>query len=259
MRKYKARVLGSDNCTPRELLERHDAPRPDFQGILDLIDMDDPAWPATASILREMAESGVELDEPTVAVALKVGAQRWKVALRAAAAPLPSTIRPGQQTLSAAGSIVYYIRRSHLIKIGTTADPPSRFRDLLPNEILAFEPGGMAEESWRHRQFAHLQVRGEHFRPAPELMVHVQSMRDLHGDPDPSWPTAPESDDCLVPPVRSAKVVTGAEAAELGFLPTTLNTWVHRGVLSRAGKEGRINLYYLDDLLALRGRLGAPA
>jgi hypothetical protein len=257
MKKYRALVVGSEHCVPRDLVEQYDAPRPSFQAILDLLDMDNPAWPLTASILREMAEAGVELDEPAVAMAIKVGAQRWKVALRATGQLRSAT--GAQLPLSAAGSIVYYIRRSHLVKIGTTVEPANRFRELLPNEILAFEPGGTAEESFRHRQFAHLKVRREHFRPEPELMAHIQFMRDLHGDPDPSWPTVPDSDGWTGGAIRSTQVITGAEAAKLGFSPTTLCTWVHRGVLRRAGKDGRANLYYLDDLLALRGRAGVPA
>ena|ERR1700722_17507603 len=94
-------------------------------------------------------------------------------------------------TASPAGadSIVYYIRRGQVIKIGTTVDPAGRFTSLMPDEILAFEPGTAEVEKLRHRQFQHLRCQGEHFSAEPELMEHVRELRQTHGDPDPSWPT----------------------------------------------------------------------
>lgn len=87
------------------------------------------------------------------------------------------------------GAIVYYIRRGEVIKIGTTTTPWQRFATLRPDEILAFEPGTVIEERMRHQQFRHLRCAGEHFRAEPELLEHIAQVRQIHGGPDPSWPT----------------------------------------------------------------------
>ena len=162
-------------------------PRPSFLELLDLIDMDDPTWPATAAVLREMAEAGVEIDKAALAIASKLGAHRLanldEVKIHDGEIPRD----PWGQ--AAIGSIVYYIRRGPVIKIGWTGGAWARFLDLLPDEILAFEPGGVKEETYRHRQFAHLRCRNEYFQPAPELMEHIRLTREAHGDPHPDWPT----------------------------------------------------------------------
>lgn len=157
--------------------------RRSIQRILSLVDTTDPAWPHTAAALREFTEAGIELDESTIPLAVKLGALRNRKS--GIELELPSM----PETLAASGSIVYYIRRSDLIKIGTTADPHSRFRDLLPDEILAFEPGARPEEVMRHRQFWHLHERGEYFCDAPDLRKHIDRTRSAYGEPVPSWPT----------------------------------------------------------------------
>lgn len=159
-------------------------PRRSIQRILSLVDTADPAWPYTAIALREFTEAGIELSESTIPLAVKLG----KLRRNRVAVPerLPSS---EPETLAASGSIVYYIRRSDLIKIGTTADPHSRFGDLLPDEILAFEPGARPEEIARHHQFWHLRESGEYFSDAPDLREHIGHTRATYGPPDPSWPT----------------------------------------------------------------------
>ena len=134
-----------------------------------------------------MAEAGVEIDETAFGIAAKMGAHR--VARRDAQIPASRRFAYEIAPLASMGSIVYYVRRGDLIKIGTTVDPLTRFATLLPDEILAFEPGGGSEETYRHRQFFHLHCRGEYFKSAPELLEHAARLRQLYGDPDPSWPT----------------------------------------------------------------------
>lgn len=104
-----------------------------------------------------------------------------------------------------AGSIVYYIRRGQAIKIGSTTNPMTRFTVLMPDEILAFEPGATTEERKRHRQFQHLRCFGEHFKPDPELLEHALDLRRIHGDPDPAWPTVAILERAPVSPKRPAK------------------------------------------------------
>jgi len=194
----KSYVYG-DPYIPQEFRDAETGLRPSMQELLDLIDMDDPTWPATAAVLREMAEAGVEIDKAALAIASKLGAHRLANLDEVKISPRDPW------RMVAIGSIVYYIRRGPVIKIGWSGAPGARFLDLLPDEILAFEPGGVKEETFRHRQFAHLRCRNEYFRPAPELMEHIRLTREAHGDPHPDWPTiavmakpAPPRDNWLV-------------------------------------------------------------
>lgn len=79
--------------------------------------------------------------------------------------------------------VVYYVRIGDLIKIGTTIKLSQRMYDLMGDEVLATEPGGRELEQSRHRQFAHLRVRGERFRSDQELLDHAAALRKLHGEP----------------------------------------------------------------------------
>lgn len=231
--------------------------RPSVRRVLDLIDTSDPAWPAVAEILREYAAAGVEIDAGLIGVATQVGRKRWS-----------SGEGPGisqQALVSASGAIVYYIRRGDLIKIGTTVEPQKRFRSLVPDEILAVEPGGVEEERARHRQFRFLRVRGEYFRDAPELREHIQQVRDLNGDPDPSWTTTRSVSSRgprRLPPPRSTRTVTAVEAqSEVGVSNGTFWAWVRRGVLLPVGRDdrGRKLFYYEHVELLWNTRRKRPA
>lgn len=79
--------------------------------------------------------------------------------------------------------VVYYIRRDSRIKIGTTTNMQQRMSQLMPDEILATEPGGRAMEKQRHKQFAHIRYRGEWFTPSEELLAHIEAVRAEHGEP----------------------------------------------------------------------------
>jgi hypothetical protein len=81
---------------------------------------------------------------------------------------------------------VYYVRIGDVIKIGTTGAFKQRMNTLMPDEILAVEPGGLQLERLRHREFAHLRVRGERFSPGDDLMAHIASVRAEH----PEFPEA---------------------------------------------------------------------
>lgn len=228
--------------------------RPSVQVLLESIDRDDPAFLHVATELRR-ALAGAEgvPSKALIAAAVQAGRACHAEELRVARIPK---------------SIVYYIRRGPLIKIGTTTRPRQRFGDLLPDEILAWEPGGREEESKRHAQFAPLQVRRgvEYFRSGDALTEHIRAVRSVHGGPDPEWPTlqnierrarkrvAPTS-------AASAELVTIANgASRLGIRYNTAVVWVHRGKLKPAasGPEGK-PLYLLDHMasLARRGKAGA--
>jgi hypothetical protein len=79
-------------------------------------------------------------------------------------------------------SVVYFMRRDGLIKIGVTTDVVKRAKAISkgssmatgmtigPVEVLATTPGDGAFESRLHRQFAASRVDGEWFRPTPRLL-----------------------------------------------------------------------------------------
>lgn len=174
-----------DPYTPESFIASRESSgvRRSMQRVLSLVDTTDPAWPQIGGVLRELAEAAIGLDESVIPLAIKLGKHRkdkFDVI-----DPEPST----PEALTASGSIVYYIRSRDLIKIGTTSSPHTRFKDLLPDEILAYEPGARPEEVKRHRQFWHLRETGEYFSDAPDLREHISRIRSVHGEPDPSWPT----------------------------------------------------------------------
>jgi hypothetical protein len=79
--------------------------------------------------------------------------------------------------------VVYYIRTGDRIKIGTTADLRKRMAALMPDEVLAAEPGAREVERERLRQFRHLRIAGERFAPGDDLTAHISAVRKEHGDP----------------------------------------------------------------------------
>lgn len=86
--------------------------------------------------------------------------------------------------------VVYYVRIGHYIKIGTTTSFKYRMVSLMPDEILATEPGHVELEKARLKQFAHLKIPlgRERFRPAPELLDHIKMIRAHFGPPAGRYP-----------------------------------------------------------------------
>lgn len=247
---------GSSPFVPRSVKDRDCGPRRRHKPLFDLIDTTDPAWPITAAILLEMKHAGVEITALVVQAAVKVAAHRH--ALISATMKPPPIPDIYQGTLASTGdSIVYYIRRGHLIKIGVTASPASRFKSLMPEEILAVEPGTADLETARKRQFRHLKCRGEYFRADPELLEHARQVRSLHGDPDPSWlaVAVPASEHGGTPPllVTCQDMMTAVEAGEFfGIPPAKVYSWVKRGRITAVGTSTRGGmLFYIDQLAAL--------
>lgn len=84
-------------------------------------------------------------------------------------------------------SVVYYLQeQSGEIKIGYTTNLKARLIALRvsPSDVLATEPGGARLEKMRHGQFKHLRVgRWERFKPALDLLSHIEMIRDHFGAP----------------------------------------------------------------------------
>lgn len=123
-------------------------------------------------------------------------AEREAVELKAIRAHSVEARTRQQQRLDSAREegrmIVYYIRIGSNIKIGTTTSFKYRMTALMPDEILATEPGHEELERLRHKQFAHLRVPPgrERFRADPELMDHIQMIRGQYGEPVDRYPTS---------------------------------------------------------------------
>jgi hypothetical protein len=86
-------------------------------------------------------------------------------------------------------SVVYYLRRNGLIKIGWSGALSRRMRDLQPDELLAVEPGCLHIETGRHHQFADHRLPNtgdgdEWFSPEPEVLAHIARMATLYPTPD---------------------------------------------------------------------------
>lgn len=244
--------------TPQSIRDRTVGLRPSMAPLLALIDTSDPAFAVIAEVLSEMRSAGVALDKTAIATAVKLGQYRHREATQ------PSWQKRHAQPERK--SIVYYIRRGDLIKIGTTVTPQERFKALMPDEILAFEPGGVDQEAARHRQFhtARVDQRGEYFRPVDKLIAHIADLRELHGPPNPAWRTisnlgtgyARSRVPLELPVPTTGEMVIASEGAKrLGFTPSAVSQWVKRGHISAAGhdEKGR-PLYFVEHLQFLIDR-----
>jgi hypothetical protein len=239
--------MGHGNyLTPQAVKNQRCGPRRSMAPLLALVDSTDPAFPQIAAVLQDMAKAGVELTEETVTIAVKIGKQKW-------ADESARRITEPQRR-----SIVYYVRRGELVKIGTTVNPASRLKVLMPDEILAFEPGDRATEQRRHRQFSTCRVaaKSEYFRQDAKLMTHISKLRQLHGDPDPTWPSMATlgagyrqtKTRASLPKPVTGETVTAAEAARIVDMNRdTIYGWLRRGIITPAGHdEEGVMLFYLD-------------
>ncbi|WP_157253189.1 hypothetical protein [Nonomuraea typhae] len=80
-------------------------------------------------------------------------------------------------------SVVYYVRIGDAIKIGVTTNMKARMPQVMPDEVLATEPGDINLERQRQAQFAHLKLRGERFLPGDDLIRHIAEIKRQHGEP----------------------------------------------------------------------------
>lgn len=247
--------------TPKGVRARKSGLRPSFERLVAALDTADPIFPMIVATLRDMARAGVELDERTLDIAIRLARQEAASTnkRRALAAASYEQYGLSRRTRRDQGSIVYYIRRAELIKIGRTTRPVKRFEALLPDEILAFEPGGAEIEVKRHHQFLHARKgASEYFHQTPDLMEHIAAIRSCHGEPDPSWPTtqrigATRSPASVTVPPSLGLATAGEAAAELGVKKNTFYSWVRRGKIQPFDRDpdGR-PLFWLGDVWRLK-------
>lgn len=171
-----------DICVPlgchNPFHDHHDESR-----LSKLVDTADPAFHSIAEVLKDMATAGVDFTPEIIDAAVKAGQVRHE-------REQPIILAPEPKQAAIEGSVVYYVRRSYLIKIGTTVRLHARMNALMPDEVLAIEPGDGQLEQERHRQFRTLQAEpgGEYFYPAPELREHIAGIRAAHGAPPDGLP-----------------------------------------------------------------------
>ncbi|MFG3585110.1 GIY-YIG nuclease family protein [Streptomyces sp. NPDC047990] len=161
----------------------------------------DPALLPFMSIVREWGSAGIEMTEDLMAAAVKLAHARLAeerkkdAAIRAARERETATqasldaLKPGTYG-DAPGGVVYYIRRGKYVKIGTTTNLKQRMRDLMPDEVLAVEPGSYDLEGTLHAQFAKIRFSPamEYFELTEELQKHIDAVVERHGPPPPGLP-----------------------------------------------------------------------
>lgn len=233
--------------------------RPSVEERVGAIDQDDPAFMFVAAELQRIRRAGEDLTPDAISAAVNAGRKKYAQYTQDEADSQPGRIPE---------SIVYYARRGPLVKIGYTAQPHQRFRDLLPDEILAWEPGGKVDEAQRHRQFRELRITNgaEYFRRNASLDSHIEGMRAQHGAPDPTWPTLqtlPQQPGRLrLPevPVTPHLVTLEVGTRMLGIRIGTARVWIHRGKLHHVLEDqSGSRLYFLSDLKSLKSGGRRPA
>ena len=160
---------------------------------------DDPAFRHISVIAMEMRDAGVEMTRETMEAIVKLGRARHAAGRtpEGFAPPLvPIRPFPSREQMAAEG-VVYYVRRGEFIKIGTTMRLKNRMAALVPDEVLAVEPGSFPLESQLHKRFAHLRApfMREYFRIEPELIDHIAKVVELHGPPPAGLLTFGETDE----------------------------------------------------------------
>lgn len=178
-----------------------------IQQVDDSVSQDDKAY---GLMVRKITELSTELGEfgrpsdATVLTGIGLGRaqlkrdQVWaaredaKLALVSKLSPLARDLHaryphgtPESTEEAAAASVVYYIRKGDLVKVGTTTNFRRRMSILKPDEILAVEPGAYTLEKQMHRRFRAFRVPGmsEWFRMNGAIRQHVKRVVETYGPP----------------------------------------------------------------------------
>lgn len=157
-------------------------------------------------------------------------------------------------------ALVYYVARGHTIKIGYTTNMRERMASVMPDAVLATEPGDRELESARHRQFGHLRapIGREYFSVHPDLLTHIEKVLAEHGPPTitgyPSYDSWHLGDHMFVPAKTAAKLA--------GVSLSALYEWIREERLTVVRPADRrrgvlVNALEAQELAGLRkgGRL----
>ena len=154
----------------------------------------DPVFPHLTTIIADWMQAGIDMTDELMEAAVKLATAQVERAMERAAVEARHEERranavvnvppPGSYGDDPAG-LVYYIRRAGYVKIGTTTKLRNRMRDLMPDEVLAVEPGSYKLEGELHQRFAHLRLHPscEYFRLDDELRDHIAGVLHRAGPP----------------------------------------------------------------------------
>lgn len=155
----------------------------------------DPAFARFTFIASEWVAAGIVMTDELMAAVAKLAehqlqrerqrdAARVRQDERVAASVAVPAPDPGAFGDDPCG-VVYYVRRGSFVKIGTTTNLRTRMRDLMPDEVLAVEPGSYTRERTLHRRFASVRIAPEceYFRLTEELKDHIAQVVARHGVP----------------------------------------------------------------------------
>ncbi|MFF1547138.1 hypothetical protein [Streptomyces sp. NPDC058291] len=181
--------------------QRHRAVQGPWTRYLKYFDPGDPAKLPILYAFRDLELVGVPVTAETAEIAVKLGRLQHERNMQQRAereqqleddrAANAASVAFQKLLEDQPDGVVYYIRRGNLIKIGTTRAFVNRMRSLMPDEVLAIEPGSYSLENQRHQQFEETRfgrdrrgTRNEYFHPSPRLIDHIRSLRAQHGTPD---------------------------------------------------------------------------
>ena len=133
---------------------------------------------AAASLLRAQT-LGFDIEDPTVVATVVEAHKRSTEQLKLQRAAEIDAAKEAHATgaPAPAESVVYYMRVGNRVKIGYSTNLASRIASVMPEEVLAVEPGGRMLEGVRHRQFADLRVTREWFRHEGALVAHIEKLQ----------------------------------------------------------------------------------
>jgi hypothetical protein len=129
--------------------------------------------------LDRAQELGFDINDPSV---MRTVVETTKRKIEEKRRDAPDLIEATKQAIAKGEpiepeSVVYYMRVGNRVKIGYTTNLAARISAVMPEEVLATEPGGPQLESVRHRQFADLREASEWFRMEGPLLAHLETLR----------------------------------------------------------------------------------
>jgi hypothetical protein len=78
------------------------------------------------------------------------------------------------------GSMVYYMKFSDRVKIGTSIDLKRRLEEVTNDCLMATEPGDTVTEKERHSQFKQYHIRGDWFELSDAIIEHITCVRNKY-------------------------------------------------------------------------------
>lgn len=137
-----------------------------------------------ALLRRVRAASNVNDEQWTEFIAARDLTQERAEEYMRRSEPVPPGAQPPPVLRPERASFVYFVRRGHdgPIKVGSASHVPSRIKGLqcaCPEGLvlLATVPASALTERQAHKQFAAHRIRGEWFRPDPEILTYIESLK----------------------------------------------------------------------------------